>query len=604
MRPSAWPARPAWRVKRQGSGDNRGQGRRATCVAASRAGQGVRARHGGRVGKGAALVLLALLWLWLPHAALGATLDAATARAGTDVLLLGAATAERTPQRACTAEVLARHQQILHVPAPAGGWSGEPQAVDVFGVLAGEVRISHGDRQICGSMHDARTRDSRFRAGVGMVVVPKAGDHEPIVVSWAAPIKPRWIPTVQLGGPSPVQQDDTARLLVRAACVAVVIALALSALMGYVTTKDRSFLLYVAICLLFVLWQAVLGGLSGYPEPWLPVHNRASWWLVSLSAFTEAVLLPVLWRLCGGDRRWPRSRPVQHVLLWGMFCIGLVVPLLHFAVLPWLAAGLEHLFVLGCVVCLAAGVWGVLQRDRYALAGLSALVPWWGMIIADALHAQWLVAYRIETLQLSATWFLMMSAYALNLRLGRLRRQRDEMRQLADTDALTGLPNRRAGLRLLAEYLDRARQEDQPLAIGFLDIDLFKDINDQFGHEVGDQVLVAVARNLRDSVRNREDVIRMGGEEFLVLLPGANRATALARLESVRRQVQAVTAILAVPGLEVSASIGLAVLRGDGDDLASLLRRADHAMYCAKRAGRNQVYDAEQAVAAGDRQPA
>jgi diguanylate cyclase (GGDEF)-like protein len=545
---------------------------------------------------GAVQLLLALLLL--PAWAAADTVLAATSRVGSDVLLLGAATAERTPQRACTAEVLARHQQVLHVPAPAGGWSGEPQAVDVFGVLAGEVRISHGDRQICGSMHDARTRDSRFRAGVGMVVVPAAGDHEPIVVSWAAPIKPRWIPTVQLGAPSPVQQDDTARLLVRAACVAVAIALALSALMGYVTTKDRSFLIYVAICLLLVLWQAVLGGLSGYPEPWLPVENRASWWLVSLSALTEAVLLPVLWRLCGGDRRWPRSRPAQHVLMWGLFALGLGVPWVHFAVLPGVAAGLEAVFVLGCLGCLAAGSWGVLHRDRYALAGLSALAPWWIMIIADALHAQWLVAYRIESLQLAVTWFLMMAAYALNLRLGRLRQQRDELRQLADTDALTGLPNRRAGLRKLAHYLECAVQDEQPLAIGFLDIDLFKDINDQFGHAVGDQVLVAVARQLRDSVRNHDDVIRMGGEEFLVLLPGASRASAFARLETVRQQVQAVTRVLAVPGLEVSGSIGLAVLRGDGDDLASLLRRADHAMYCAKRAGRNQVFDADQAAPA------
>ncbi len=546
--------------------------------------------------------MLAWLWLllWLPALAAAAGVPAGPARVGTDVLLLGAATAERTPQRACSADVLARHQQVLAVPAPAQGWSGEPQAVDVFGVLSGEVRISHGDRQICGSMHDARTRDSRFRAGVGMVVVPKAGEHEPIVVSWATPLKPRWIPTVQLGAPSPVQQNDTARLLVRAACIAVAIALALSALIGYVTAKDRSFLIYVGVCLLFVLWQAVLGGLSGYPEPWLPVDDRSSWWLVALSAFTEAMLLPVLWRLNGGDRLWPGSRAAQQAVLWGLVAVGLCVPWMGLAALTWWAAALEDLYLLGCVVCLGVGVWALARRDRYALAGLSALAPWWIMIIADALHAQWLVAYRIETLQLAATWFLMMSAYALNLRLGRLRQQRDEMRQLADTDALTGLPNRRAGLRLLAQYLERARQDDQPLAIGFLDIDLFKDINDQYGHEVGDQVLVAVARNLRDSVRNRDDVIRMGGEEFLVLLPGASRGSALARLESVRLQVQAVTAILAIPGLNVSASIGLAAMRGDGDDLTSLLRRADHAMYCAKRAGRNQVYDAEQAVPAGD----
>lgn len=538
-------------------------------------------------------MLLAWLMLWLPTLAMADGLRGTAPQVGTDVLLLGAATDEPTPQRACSADALARHQNVLALPAPAGGWSGEPQAVDVFGVLAGEVRISYGDRQICGDMHDARTRDSRFRAGVGMVVVPKAGADDPIMVSWTTPLKPRWIPTVQLGAPSPVQQNDTARLLVRAACIAVAIALALSALMGYVTAKDRSFLFYVASCLLFVLWQAVLGGLSGYPEPWLPIHGRASWWLVAFSAFVEAVLLPVLWRLNGGDRLWPRSRGAQLAVLWALVGVGLCVPWMGRPLLAWTAAALEVVFLLGCVVCAGVGVWAVLRRDRYALAGLLALVPWWAMFIADGLRAEWLVAFRIEALQLAVTWFLMMAAYALNLRLGLLRQQRDEMRQLADTDSLTGLPNRRAGLRMLTDDLGRARQAQQPLAIGFLDIDLFKDINDQFGHEVGDQVLVAVARSLREAVREQDGVIRMGGEEFLLLLPGANRAAALARLEHVRQQMQAVSSGLAVPGLVVSASIGLAVLRGDGDDLASLLRRADHAMYCAKRAGRNQVYDAE-----------
>ncbi len=541
----------------------------------------------------------ALVLLWL----LPCSLQAAP-RVGQDFLLLGGATDEVTPQRACAPDVLARHQEVLSIPAPAAGWSGKPQAVDVFGVLTGEVRISHGDREICGSMHDARTRDSRFRAGVGLVVVPKAGDHEPIVVSWTRPLKPRWVPTIQLGAPSPVQQNDTARLLVRAACIAVAIALALSALMGWATTRDRSFLVYVGACIVFVLWQALLGGLSGYPEPWLPVHDRASWWLIALTAFSQALLLPILWRLTGGDRRWPRSRPAQHLVLWGLIALGLSVPLWGLDGLSAGAAALEGSFLVVCTLCLGAGLWGLWRGDAHALPGLAALAPWWIMIGADALDARWLVAYRIEALQLSATWFLMMAAYALNLRLGRLRRQRDEMRQLADTDVLTGLPNRRAGLRLLAQYLERARQQPHALAIGFLDIDLFKDINDQFGHEVGDQVLVAVARALRGSVRNHDDVIRMGGEEFLVLLPGAGHAAAVARLETVRQQVAAVTQTLGIPGLTVSASIGLAVLQPGSDDLAGLLRRADHAMYCAKRNGRNQIHDGERTTTAGDPLPA
>jgi diguanylate cyclase len=550
--------------------------------------------QGGRLG-------LLLLWLCLGVAAQA---GAHAPMPGQDVLLLGAATSDQTPQRACTPEMLARHREILDIPAPAEGWSGAPQAVDVFGVFTGEVRISHGDRQICGNMHDARTRDSRFRAGIGMVVVPKAGDHEPIRVSWVTPLKPYWVPTVRLGAPSPVQQNDTARLLVRVSCIAVAIALALSALMGYVTAKDRSFLIYLAVCAVFVLWQAVLGGLSGYPEPWLPVYERGSWWLLGLSALTLGILLPVLWRLNGGDRLWPGSRLGQQVVLWGGVATALCVPWLGVQGLARLADAMEHVFQLGCLVCLGVGVWALRRRDYYALAGLLALLPWWVMIIADAVQAQWLIAYRIEALQLAATWFLMMSAYALNLRLGRLRQQRDEMRQLADTDGLTGLPNRRAGLRLLARELQRHGHEPQALAIGFLDVDLFKDINDRFGHEAGDQVLVAVARALRGAVRAQDHVVRMGGEEFLIVLPGASHAAALSRLESVRQQVAAVAPTLPLEGLALTASIGLAVLRPGRDDLPGLLRRADHAMYCAKRAGRNQVHDGEQTSADAPVMPA
>jgi 23S rRNA pseudouridine2604 synthase len=130
--------------------------------------------------------------------------------------------------------------------------------------------------------------------------------------------------------------------------------------------------------------------------------------------------------------------------------------------------------------------------------------------------------------------------------------------------------------------------------IGFLDIDLFKDINDRHGHAVGDQVLVAVARALRAAVRSQDQVVRMGGEEFLLLMPGMPREAASARLDRLRQRITEAARALQVPGLEVTASIGLAQWRPGEDDLAALLRRADHAMYVAKRAGRNRVFDGEE----------
>ncbi|ENE1250141.1 diguanylate cyclase [Stenotrophomonas maltophilia] len=541
-----------------------------------------------RYGTGAVLAVL-MVWLALPW-----PLQAAEAVSGRDYLLVGGATDEPTPHRACTPQMLSGARQQAEVPAPPAGWSGEPQALDVFNVFAGEVRVQHGEREICGDMHDARTRDSRFRAGIGMVAVPPAGSHEPFLVSWQTPLKTRWVPTLRLGAPSPVQQNDTARLLVRAACIAVAIALALSALMAFLTTRDRSFLVYIACTTVLVLWQAVLGGLSGYPEPWLPVGEQGAKWLLSLTAASQALVLPALWRLNGGDRVLPRSRPAQLLVLWTLMALAALVPWLRWEHLAWVAQGLQVSYLSGCGLALLVGIWARWRGDRWAQAGLAALAPMLVLIIADACGAEWLLEYRVEALQLAVTWLLMMAAYALNQRLGRLRQQRDELRQLAETDGLTGLPNRRAGLQQLARHLERVNREGGPLVIGFLDIDLFKDINDRHGHAVGDQVLVAVARALRTAVRSQDEVVRMGGEEFLLLMPGMPREAASARLDRLRQRITEAGQALQVAGLEVTASIGLAQWRPGEDDLAALLRRADHAMYVAKRAGRNRVFDGEE----------
>ncbi|EMR0604774.1 TPA: diguanylate cyclase [Stenotrophomonas maltophilia] len=536
-----------------------------------------------------AVLVVLLAWLAMPW-----PLQGAVAVSGRDYLLVGGATDEPTPHRACTPQMLSGSRQHVLVPAPPEGWSGQPQALDVFNVFAGEVRVQHGDREICGNMHDARTRDSRFRAGIGLVAVPPAGSHEPFLVSWQTPLKARWVPTLRLGAPSPVQQNDTARLLMRAACIAVAIALALSALMAFLTTRDRSFLVYVAGTTVMVLWQAILGGLSGYPEPWLPVGEHGARWLLSLTAASQALVLPALWRLNGGDRVLPRSRPAQLLVLWTLMALAALVPWLRWEHLAWVAQGLQVSYLSGCGLALLVGIWARWRGDRWSQAGLAALAPMLALIIADACGAQWLLEYRVEALQLAVTWLLMMAAYALNQRLGRLRQQRDELRQLAETDGLTGLPNRRAGLQQLGRHLERVNREGGPLVIGFLDIDLFKDINDRHGHAVGDQVLVAVARALRTAVRSQDEVVRMGGEEFLLLMPGMPREAASARLDRLRQRITEAGLALQVAGLEVTASIGLAQWRPGEDDLAALLRRADHAMYVAKRAGRNRVFDGEE----------
>ncbi len=163
-----------------------------------------------------------------------------------------------------------------------------------------------------------------------------------------------------------------------------------------------------------------------------------------------------------------------------------------------------------------------------------------------------------------------------------LRETRDELRHLAETDALTGLPNRRHFLRLADEALRLAGSSGRPVSLLMLDIDRFKDINDTHGHQAGDMVLQAVARCLTAGVGDRDRVGRLGGEEFGVLLPGVDGPVAAEAAERLRRDIE----VLAPLGLPVTVSLGVGA---DKRDIDALLALADECLYAAKRAGRNRV---------------
>jgi diguanylate cyclase (GGDEF)-like protein/PAS domain S-box-containing protein len=154
-------------------------------------------------------------------------------------------------------------------------------------------------------------------------------------------------------------------------------------------------------------------------------------------------------------------------------------------------------------------------------------------------------------------------------------------------DALTGLPNRRLLQDRLQQALQQARHSGGGLALMFLDLDHFKQINDRQGHDVGDELLRQIARSVQGAVRASDTVCRLGGDEFVVLLPQIGAAEDAA---AVARHVLAAVAQpyrIGAASLRVSCSIGIAVFPEDGDDEATLMRRADTAMYGVKREGRN-----------------
>ncbi|MDW8091507.1 MAG: GGDEF domain-containing protein [Meiothermus sp.] len=207
----------------------------------------------------------------------------------------------------------------------------------------------------------------------------------------------------------------------------------------------------------------------------------------------------------------------------------------------------------------------------------SALGLWFGR---GRTSLELLSFLRNETRLLAMAGLLYLLA-AVKDRLTQMNRRVEEMHTLARTDPLTGLPNRLA----LSERLEAEVQAPRGLFLVLLDVDHFKQINDRYGHAVGDAVLREVACRLRVGLREGDVLGRWGGEEFLILLREESLQNALAVLERVREGI-AFWPFEAV-GF-ISASFGVAEAHS-GDTVRSLLERADRALYQAKRGGRNRV---------------
>jgi diguanylate cyclase (GGDEF)-like protein len=165
-----------------------------------------------------------------------------------------------------------------------------------------------------------------------------------------------------------------------------------------------------------------------------------------------------------------------------------------------------------------------------------------------------------------------------------------EYKLRSEQDALTGLGNRRHLERRSSELLPLMAIEQAPLALAALDIDHFKSVNDDRGHATGDRVLVGLAQVLRESVRGDDVLVRMGGEEFLLMLPRTTPTRALEVCERLRQRV-AENRWHGMQDLQLSVSIGLVVQwpKSVPGDISRLLEQADIALYRAKAAGRNQV---------------
>ncbi len=184
--------------------------------------------------------------------------------------------------------------------------------------------------------------------------------------------------------------------------------------------------------------------------------------------------------------------------------------------------------------------------------------------------------------------------YCLDVDLSERKEHERQLEHIAHYDALTGVPNRVLLADRMVQALARAKREKGLMAVCYLDLDGFKPVNDNFGHEVGDRVLVEITRRIKEVIREDDTVARLGGDEFVVLLVGMQATEEC--VGSLNRLLDRIHQPIEVLGnaVSVSASIGVSLYPEDEQDADTLLRHADQAMYVAKQSGKNRyhLYDA------------
>jgi len=346
--------------------------------------------------------------------------------------------------------------------------------------------------------------------------------------------------------------------------------------------------------------RLVTGGLF-YPLGWLVVSAPGE---VSAEHTLAWTLIGVAFVVLAGLRFWPavpdQREGSARLMAWldRQWGVVLVTAALWSGVLSWVMldphlAGGRSAALLCTIAFATAFAHNYALRLNRAVVGVALLY----------LPAPLLLPYTDQSLAVVVT----VAAYSVYLtmvlvRSGReyqgqldlydaLRLQRDQYERLSRIDPLTGVANRRSFGGTLEHHVSEARRSGEPLAMLVLDLDHFKRVNDEHGHDAGDACLVRFADRMREVVKAPDaHLSRLGGEEFGVLLPGHDADAAAAIAESFRASLEEHPLQLREGPQLITVSIGVAVLHPeDGEDGGDLYRAADRAMYRAKADGRNRV---------------
>ncbi|AFY79623.1 MAG: diguanylate cyclase [Hydrococcus sp. C42_A2020_068] len=170
-----------------------------------------------------------------------------------------------------------------------------------------------------------------------------------------------------------------------------------------------------------------------------------------------------------------------------------------------------------------------------------------------------------------------------------LQKAYSELEKLVNTDPLTGVANRRALLAFGEREFNRAKRYAHPFSVLAIDIDRFKQINDTYGHDIGDRVLIAMSRSITQYLRQVDCFGRFGGEEFLVFLPETEELQATKVAERIRKRIAKNSLQVAEQTVTITISIGIATYQPGDGTLDAIIKRADRSLYSAKEQGRNRV---------------
>ncbi len=374
--------------------------------------------------------------------------------------------------------------------------------------------------------------------------------------------------------------------------IGVVLGVSLAVLLFWAMLRDRVYLLYAG-AMLFQLLYALCSYGEAYAWPGLSVLARfgaQGIWAVGTLA---TILLVYLWLDYAGLRK-VTPRLASAVRAVGAYGCGLTLVLL---LSPWPADKAwfpdiaNALFLLTNAIALVTLVVAWRRGQRHAAYVLIAWVPLLAFTMARALRFS--VGERAEPwLEYGLPWVQAFTAVVLALgladRMLTFRRERDRAKAHAERDGLTGVLNRGGIEHRLDWALIERERERIPVSLLFIDLDNFKQVNDRHGHALGDACLRAVTRAVSEQFQYGDQLGRLGGEEFVLVLSGVELPAAMRIAEQVGARIRRDCS--RVDGVEVgvTASIGAAQAR-DGDSVASLIARADQAMYVAKRAGGDRV---------------